>query len=78
MKLLPDWTEVLHKAWSIKFMLVVAILSGCESILRTYGAAVLPDGVASAIVGVVAALGILARLLAQGEKPLGGKEPGNE
>ena len=78
MKLLPDWTAVLRNAWSIKFMLFAAILSSCESILRTYGAEVLPDGVTPAIVGVLASLGVVARLLSQGEKPPGNKVVGDE
>jgi hypothetical protein len=67
MTLLPDWKDVLKRAWSVKFLTLAAVVSGCETVLQVAGNAFLPAGVASAIVGVLAALGILARVLAQHE-----------
>ena len=67
MMLLPDWKKVLTKAWSVKFLALSAILSGCETILQISGVQALPAGVAPAVVGVLSALGILARVLAQKE-----------
>jgi uncharacterized membrane protein len=67
MTLLPDWKDVLKRAWSVKFLTLAAVVSGCETVLQVAGNSFLPAGVASAIVGVLAALGILARVLAQHE-----------
>lgn len=65
--LLPDWKDILKRAWSVKFLTMAAVVSGCETILQMSGNALLPAGVGSAITGVLAALGILARVLAQKE-----------
>jgi hypothetical protein len=67
MKLLPDWKDVLKKAWSVKFLGLAALVSGCEVVLQVAGASFLPAGVAPALIGVLSALGILARVLAQKE-----------
>lgn len=68
MTLLPDWKRILTKAWSIKFMIGAAVLSGIEvvmSILQPSNA--LPPGVFAALAGVVTSLALVARLLAQNE-----------
>ena len=67
MSLLPDWRSILKRAWSVKFLTMAAVVSGCETILQVSGNALLPAGVGSAITGVLASLGILARVLAQKE-----------
>ena len=67
MTLLPDWRDVLKRAWSVKFLGLAALVSGCEVVLQVAGASFLPPGVAPALVGVLSALGILARVLAQKE-----------
>ena len=65
--LLPDWKSVLKRAWSVKFMTMAAVVSSCEAIMQLRGAELLSPGVASAVVGVLSALGIFARVLAQKE-----------
>ena len=67
MTLLPDWKSVLTRAWSIKFLVAAAAVSGCETIVSISGTTLFPPGVASAVTGVLSALGILARVLAQKE-----------
>ena len=67
MMLLPDWKSVLTRAWSVKFLGLSALVSGCEAVMQISGASFLPAGVAPAVVGVLSALGILARVLAQKE-----------
>ena len=37
MKLYPNWKDILQKAWSIRFMVIAAILSGIEIILPIFG-----------------------------------------
>lgn len=65
--LLPDWKDILKRAWSVKFLTMAAVVSGCETILQVSGTQILPPGVGPAVVGVLSALGILARVLAQKE-----------
>ncbi|TXH57180.1 MAG: hypothetical protein E6Q97_04765 [Desulfurellales bacterium] len=68
MKLLPDWRRVLEKAWSIKFMLLAGLLSGCEVVMSILEPSnTLPAGVFAALAGVVTSLALVARLMAQNE-----------
>ena len=65
--LIPDWKRVLTKAWSVKFLGLSAVVSGCEAVMQISGTSFLPAGVGPAVIGVLSALGILARVLAQKE-----------
>ena len=67
MTLLPDWKAVLKKAWSVKFLAISAILAGCEVIFQVSGNSILPPAFAPAVIGILSAFGILARVLAQKE-----------
>ena len=74
MTLLPDWKRILTKAWSIKFMLGAAALSGVEVVMSILQPSnTLPPGVFAALAGVVTSLALVARLLAQNEVGDGGK-----
>ena len=71
--LLPDWKDILKRAWSVKFLALAGVVSGCEAVMQVAGTSFLPVGVAPALVGLLSALGILARVLAQKEaEVLGG------
>lgn len=66
--LIPDWKRVLTKAWSVKFLGLSAVVSGCEAVMQISGTSFLPAGVGpAAIVGVITALALVARILAQNE-----------
>lgn len=68
MKLLPNWRDVLAKAWSIKFMVLAAIMSGVEVVMSILQPSnTLPPGVFAALAGVVTSAALVARLLAQNE-----------
>lgn len=67
MKLLTDWKDILTKAWSVKFLALAGIISAAEAVIQMAGESFLPPGVAPAVIGVLSALGILARVLAQKE-----------
>lgn len=72
MKLLDDWRAVLRKAWSIKFMLLAALLSGFEVVMSILQPSnVLPPGVFAALAGVVTSMALVARLMAQNEADKG-------
>lgn len=67
-KLLPDWRDILRRAWSIRLMLLAGLLSGCEAVLSAAGTDWLPvPRWASALVLLLVTMGALVtRLLAQG------------
>lgn len=67
MSLLPDWKSILTKAWSVKFLALAGVVSAAEAVIQIAGVQMLPAGVAPAMIGVLSALGILARVLAQKE-----------
>lgn len=70
MKLLSNWRGVLERAWSIRLMILAALLSGGE-VAAPYldGVVDLPQGVFAAMSGLISAAALLARLLAQGNIP---------
>lgn len=68
MKLLDNWRDVLRKAWSIKFMILAALMSGAEVVMGILQPSnTLPPGVFAALAGVVTSLALVARLMAQNE-----------
>lgn len=70
MTLLADWKDVLKKAWSVKFMVLAALLSGGEvvmQILEPNVAASMPKGLFAAAAGLLTAGALVARVLAQNE-----------
>ena len=66
-RLLPDWRDILRRAWSIRLMLLAGLLSGCEAVLSATGTDWLPvpRWASSLIVLVVIAAAFVTRLLAQ-------------
>lgn len=64
MKLIHNWRTLLRKAWSLRLMIVAAILSGVEVALPFFSDA-LPRGTFAALSAVTVALAFAARLVAQ-------------
>ena len=64
MTLLPDWKEILKSAWSVRLIILAAVLSGIEAILPLFTDA-FPRGTFAAVSGLVTAAALLARVLAQ-------------
>ena len=67
MNLLPDWKQIIRKAWSIRLMILAGLLSGCEAVLSATGTDWLPvpRWASSLIVLAVIAAAFVTRLLAQ-------------
>ena len=68
--LIPDWKDVLKRAWSVKFLATSAAISAVETLLQISGNTLfpfLPAWAVPAVLGVLNASGILARVLAQKE-----------
>ena len=68
-KLLPDWRDIVRRAWSIRLMLLAGLLSGCEAVLSAIGSdwLPLPRWVSALVVMVVIGAAFVTRLLAQRE-----------
>ena len=64
MTLLPDWKEILKTAWSVRFIVLAAVLSGLEAVLPLFTDS-FPRGTFAAFSGVLTAAALLARVLAQ-------------
>lgn len=68
-QLLPDWKDILRRAWSIRLMLIAGLLSGCEAVLPLFTDALpVPRWASSALVAVVIMAAFVTRLLAQRDK----------
>lgn len=64
MNLLPEWKWLVRKAWSVRLMLIAALLSGVEVALPFFADS-LPRGVFAAMSFVVVSAAFVARLTAQ-------------
>lgn len=66
MSLLPNWRDVLRRAWSVRLMILAAILSGLEVALPyLQGVIDFPPGTFAMASGLVTAAALIARLVAQ-------------
>lgn len=64
MKMIDHWRDVLKKAWSLRLMLLAAILSGVEIVLPFFSEA-LPRGLFAVLSFLAVAGAFVARLVAQ-------------
>lgn len=64
MKLYDNWKEILRKAWSIRFMIIAAVLSGIEVILPFFNESI-PKNIFAALSFVFVGAAFIARLVAQ-------------
>jgi len=62
--LYPNWKEIIRKAWSIRFIVMAGILSGCEVILPLFGDSIPKNLFASLSLFFVTAA-FIARIVAQ-------------
>lgn len=64
MALLPDFRDILRKAWSIRLMIMAGVLSGVEVILPLYSDS-LPRGLFAVLSMLAIGGAFVARLVAQ-------------
>ena len=64
MRLIEDWRHVLKHAWSIRFIVLAALLSGVEIVLPMFSD-VVSRGVFAALTLVVSVAAAIARLVTQ-------------
>ena len=66
MKLVSNWRAVLTRAWSVRCIVLAALLSGLEVSMSLIGGIPgIPDGVFAGLSGAVACLAFIARITAQ-------------
>lgn len=64
MKLIPDWKEVLKKAWSVRLIILAGLLSGLEVVLPMFSTTI-PRGVFSVLSFLTVASALVARVMMQ-------------
>lgn len=64
MKLIPEWKQILKKAWSVRFLALAGLLTGCELILPLYVES-LPREVFIIAIIFVSIAGIISRVVSQ-------------
>lgn len=64
MKLYPNWKTILRKGWSIRFMLVAGLLSGCEVALPVFADSI-PRNVFGGLMFMTVGGAFISRLVAQ-------------
>lgn len=64
MKLIDNWRDVIRKAWSMRLMILAALLSGVEIVLPLFSEA-LPRGLFAGLSFLAVAGAFVARILAQ-------------
>ena len=70
MALVWNWRAVLTRAWSVRLIVLAAILSGAEVALPMLdGILPIPPGTFAAVAGFVSAGALLARITAQKDVP---------
>lgn len=62
--LYPNWKQILRKSWSLKFIILAAVLTACEAILPIYWDA-FPREVFAALTFITIMAASVARLVAQ-------------
>ncbi|MDV2968268.1 hypothetical protein RZ532_19925 [Nitratireductor aquimarinus] len=68
MRLIHNWKAVLRYAWSIRFLVLAAVLSGVEVVLPlVVGVIPIPAGIFAALSFVTVAAAFIARIIAQKE-----------
>ena len=68
--LLPDWRQILRRAWSLRLILLAGLLTGCEAVLSATGTDWLPMPHWARMLILFGVLGgaFVARLMAQRDK----------
>ena len=64
MKLYDNWKDIVKRAWSIRFIILAGMLSGCEVVLPFFSDSI-PDKLFAVLSFVFVAAAFVARLVAQ-------------
>jgi hypothetical protein len=71
--LIEDWKTILTKAWSVRLIILAALLSGIEVALPIIGQTIepldlIPPGTFAILSGLTSAGALIARVMAQPDK----------
>lgn len=64
LSLYQNWRQIVRKAWSIRFIILAGLLSGCEVILPLFSEAI-PARLFASLSFVAVAAAFIARIVAQ-------------
>lgn len=64
MQLYPNWKEIARRSWSLRFIILAGLLSGCEVILPFFSEDI-PRNVFAVLSFVAVSAAFVARLVAQ-------------
>lgn len=64
MRFYDNWREILRRSWSLRFILLAGLLSGCEVVLPFF-ADQMPRNLFAALSFIAVAAAFVARLIAQ-------------
>lgn len=62
--LYDNWKDIVRRAWSIRFIILAGVLSGCEVILPLFSDNI-PDKLFAALSFIFVAAAFVARIVAQ-------------
>ena len=65
MRLVPNWLDILRRAWSVRLIIIAAVLSGLEVAMGIWGGGFIPPGIFAALSGLISAAAFVSRLIAQ-------------
>lgn len=68
-QLIPEWKQVLLKAWSIKFNVLATIFGGAEVLAALIKPEGIPSGLFAGIAASITMVATVARVMAQKELP---------
>lgn len=67
MRLDPDWRRILRRAWSVRIMVLAAVLTGCEAVATVVGVdwVPLPPVARALLLFALVAAALISRIVAQ-------------
>jgi len=67
MTLIENWSEILTKAWSVKFNIAATLFGAAEVVVALIQPASIPNGVFAGIAAFISIASNVARIMAQKE-----------
>lgn len=65
LKFYDNWREILRRSWSLRFIILAGVLSGCEVVLPIIGDRYFEPGLLAALSFFFVCAAFIARLVAQ-------------
>lgn len=65
MRLYDNWRQIMRRSWSLRFIILAGVLSGCEVVLPIIGDRYFEPGILAALSFVFVCAAFVARLIVQ-------------